>query len=111
MKTMTNRFLYMAILVVLCFFDILCLGTNIYAHDWWGVAVSAVAIAICVWAICLNYKRAKRIEESMEARIRMIYDILPIDETIVHRIMSEVFKGIKTKAKEDEMAEDNGTPV
>lgn len=115
MKTLTNCFLYIAILLALCFLNILCLGIDIHARDWWGVAMSAVAVAICVWAIRLTYKRAKRLEEYMKKDIQTLLNLQLFD------LMRHAFEkypdafsngfGSNTKDKKDEVEEDNGTPV
>lgn len=73
MRTITNCFLYIAILVVLCFLDILCLGINICERQWWLVALDAVAVVICVWAIRVNYKRAKRYEDVIRSALTDLY--------------------------------------
>ena len=52
------------------------------------------------------YKIAKRIEESRESRIRLIYDAFPIDEMLIYRLMSDIFKDIKPKAKDNEVEAD-----
>lgn len=111
MKTITESILFMALSMLVALFCVLGALLDICTHSWWNLAMNILLVCVNVWIARKCYKRAKRIEESREMRIRMIYDILPIDEIIVHRIMSEVFKGIKTKDEKDEVEADNGTPV
>lgn len=114
MRTITNCFLYIAILVAVCLLNVRCLGINIRTQDWWGVAMSAVAVAICAWAIRLTYKRAKQLEEYMKKDIQTLLNLQLFD------LMRHAFErhpdafsngfGTNPKAKEDEVEEDNGTP-
>lgn len=115
MKTITNCFLYIAILVAAGLLNVLCLGINICERQWWLVALDAVAVVICVWAIRLNYKRAKRLEEYMKKDIQTVMNLQLFD------LMRHAFEkhpdafsngfGTNPKTKEDEVEEDNGTPV
>lgn len=106
MKTITESILFMVLSILTALYCLLVAVLSACSLNWWSVAINILLVCANVWLARKCYKRAKRKEESREARIRMIYDILPIDEIIVHRIMSEVFKGIKTKAQEDEVATD-----
>lgn len=114
MKTISSCFLYIAILLVLCFLNILCLEIDIRTQDWWGVAMSAVAIAICVWAIRRCYKQAKDYEETILEAIDNTLDIAMLAYTKALRMEAkEMLSELEelTKDKTDEMEEYNGTPV
>lgn len=109
MKTITNCFLYIAILVVLCFFDILCLGINIRVQDWWGVAMCVVAFVVGVLGIRLCYKRAKSYEETILDAIDNTLDIAVLAHAKALRletkkILSELEE--LTKDKKDEVEAD-----
>lgn len=104
----------MAIFVVLCCLSILCLGTNIRLQDWWMVAMSAVAVAICVWFIRVAYKRAKSYEETILDAIDNTLDIAVLAHAKALRLETkEILSELEelTKEKKDEVAEDNGTSV
>lgn len=114
MRTITNCFLFIAIVVLLCFINILCLGINIRIQNWWMVAMSAIAIAIGVWAIRRCYKQAKDYEETILEAIDNTFDIAMIAYTKALRsetkeILSKLEEQLKEK--KDEVETDNGTPV
>lgn len=106
MKTITESITLMVMCIVVALFCLETMIGNIILHQWWLVAINAICVIANVIFARISYKQAKRIEESREAWNRMIYDILPIDEIIVYRVMSKVFKDIKPKDKEDEVASD-----
>ena len=110
MKTICSCFTGIVAIMFGLILNGICLICNFIEKDWGWFAWDIVVIILGVLAIRGLYKRAKSIEEAREASIRMIYDVLPIDRIIVHRIMSEFFKTSK-KDKEDEVEEHNGTPV
>ena len=97
MKTITNSITLTVLCIaaaVICAFAMIL---NVATHCWWLVAINAICIIADVIFARVCYKRAKRIEESREARIKMIYDALPVDEIIVCRLMSKIFKDIQPK--------------
>lgn len=114
MKTITNCFLYIAISVVLCSLNIIFLVINLYTHDWWNVAMGAVAVAICVWVIRGCYKQAKDYEEIILEAIDNTLDVATLAYTKALRLETkEMLSKLEelSKDKKDEMEDDNGTPV
>lgn len=76
--------------------------------------MDAVAIAVCVWAIYLNYKRAKSYEETILDAVDFALDVaMQAYEKALCMEHKEIFSepGELFKNKEDEVAEDSGAPV
>lgn len=113
MKTITNCFLYIAIMTVLCIIDILCLAMNICAYNWWLTALCTVAIVVGVWVILSAYKRAKGYEEIILESVDSALGLAMLATAKTLRMEAkELLPKIEElkKDKKDEVAEDNGTP-
>lgn len=95
MKTMTESITCMVLCILSALFCAILMALSISFHNWWTAIVDAILIVVNVILARKSYNRAKLIETLREARIKMIYDALPIHSLIIYRMMSEFLKDVK----------------